>query len=91
MRKCHVHEALQSAFQDMNRWKAKAEKYAATATAHAADAEDILGQSYGLMSKVKGVAVLLPDSEAKAVLDRLCSPKGISSPLLHYLQMWGTM
>ncbi len=80
-------QALQSASQDMNRWKAKAEKYAAIATEHAADAEDILGQSYGLLFKVKGVAVLLPDSEAKALLNRVCTPKSINLPLLHCCQI----
>ncbi|DBA97729.1 TPA: hypothetical protein ACH3X3_012609 [Trebouxia sp. C0006] len=62
-------KALQTASQDKNRWKAQAEEYAAIATEHAADAEDILGQSYGLLSKVKGVAVLLPHNEAKALLN----------------------
>ena len=80
-------QALQSATQNMNRWKAKAEEYAAIATEHAGDAEDILGQSYGLLSKVKGVAVLLPDSEAKALLNKVCTPKGINLPLLHCCQI----
>ncbi len=80
-------QALQTASQDKNRWKAQAEEYAAIATEHAADAEDILGQSYGLLSKVKAVAVLLPHNEAKALLNTVCTPKSINLPLLHCCQI----
>lgn len=80
-------DTLQSVSQDVNEWKAKAGKHAATATGHAIDAEDILAESYTFLSNVRGVAILLPDGEAKAMLNRVCTPKSINLPLLHYCQI----
>ncbi|KAL0025602.1 hypothetical protein WJX79_006901 [Trebouxia sp. C0005] len=62
---------LKAAEKDVNEWKAKAGKHAATATGHAIDAEDILAESYTFLSNVRGVAILLPDGEAKAMLNRV--------------------
>ena len=48
-------------------WKLTADKHAATAVEHAADAEDLLRESFAYLKNVKAATTKLPAWEAKPI------------------------
>ena len=62
---------LQTLSKDIHSWKITAGKHAATAVEHAADAEDVLRESYSYLNNMKAAVAKLPAGEAKSILQQV--------------------
>jgi len=61
----------QTVTKDTHSLKLTAERHAATAVEHAADAEDVLREIYSYLNSMKAAVAKLPAGEAKSILQQV--------------------